>query len=171
MLIGIVAMTESGLIGEGEGLPWHIPDDLKFFQSLTLGETLVCGRKTWEGMPKLKGRDFILYTRDKDFNPEDPSVKLVHDSSDIVSLAYSDERYYLIGGAHMFKTFGSLCQYFYVTEIEEDSLEDVSGDVYFPVEVIERKFKLVEENLHEDEKSGARLRFKYYRKKENLHET
>lgn len=167
MLIGVLAMTESGLIGKGDGLPWHIPDDLKHFKALTLGKTLVCGRKTWEGLPHLEGRDFIVYTRDEDYDPQQEGVKVISSSDDIVAMAFAPETYYLIGGAHMYNSFGHLCEYFYITEIQENSLEDVEGNAYFETSILDEKFVLLESTPHEDEYSGAMLNFKMYEKKEN----
>lgn len=57
----------NGIIGDGETMLWHLPEDLKHFQQLTLGGTVVMGRKTWDSLPAkfrpLPGRDNVVITR------------------------------------------------------------------------------------------------------------
>lgn len=164
MLIGVVAMTESGLIGKGDGLPWHIPDDLKFFRKLTEGKTLVAGRNTWENMPRLENRKFILYTRNQDLEQND-MVKTVGTVEEIVNLAFAKEEYYLIGGAFMFKIFGHLCNYFYVTKVLEDEYTSFTGEVYFPMKILLANYTLISTVPHEDESTGIDLVFELYENK------
>ena len=52
MLIALWAQDKNGLIGENGTLPWHLPNDLKFFKEQTTGNSLIMGRKTFEGMKK-----------------------------------------------------------------------------------------------------------------------
>ena len=63
----ILARAANGVIGKGGGIPWHISDDLQRFKALTLGKTIVMGRKTWDSLPKkpLPGRRNIVVTRDE----------------------------------------------------------------------------------------------------------
>ena len=164
MLIGIVAMTESGLIGKGDGLPWHIPDDLKFFRKLTEGKTLVAGRNTWENMPRLENRKFVLYTRSLDLEQTE-NLRSVSTVEEIVDLAFAKEEYYLIGGAFMFKIFGHLCNYFYVTKVFEDEYTAFSGDVYFPMKTLLANYTLVSAVPHRDESTGIDLAFELYENK------
>ena len=164
MLIGIVAMTESGLIGKGNGLPWHIPDDFKFFRKLTEGKTLVAGRKTWEGMPRLENRKFVLYTRSLDLE-ETENLRSVSTVEEIVNLAFAKEEYYLIGGAFMFKIFGHLCNYFYVTKVLEDEYTSFTGDVYFPMKILLANYTLISTVPHRDESTGIDLVFELYENK------
>ena len=62
----ILARAANGVIGKGGGIPWHISDDLQRFKALTMGKTIVMGRKTWDSLPKkpLPGRRNIVVTRD-----------------------------------------------------------------------------------------------------------
>lgn len=161
MLIGVVAITENGLMGKGDGLPWHIPDDLMFFRNLTQGKTLIAGKKTWENMPRLENRDFIVYTRDYTLE-QTKHFKTVHTTEEIVELAFSNKDYYLIGGAHVFKIFGHLCNYFYVTKILEDEYTTFEGDVYFPMKVLKDNYELMSSVPHTDETTGVNLIFELY---------
>jgi dihydrofolate reductase len=67
-MTAVVAMAENRVIGDGEGLIWHIPDDLKRVKTLTMGCPLIMGRKTWDSIGRpLPGRASIVMTRDADW--------------------------------------------------------------------------------------------------------
>ncbi|MCT1452591.1 dihydrofolate reductase [Corynebacterium sp. p3-SID1145] len=51
MLGAIWAQSLDGVIGDGTGMPWHLPEDLKHFKETTLGSPVVMGRRTWESLP------------------------------------------------------------------------------------------------------------------------
>ena len=67
-MTAVVAMAENRVIGDGKGLIWHIPDDLKRVKTLTMGCPLIMGRKTWNSIGRpLPGRASIVMTRDADW--------------------------------------------------------------------------------------------------------
>jgi dihydrofolate reductase len=67
-LVGVVAIADNGVIGQGKGLPWHISADLKRFRALTMGKPLIMGRKTFASLGRpLPGRETIVVTRDETF--------------------------------------------------------------------------------------------------------
>ena len=67
-MTAVVAMAENRVIGDGKGLIWHIPDDLKRVKTLTMGCPLIMGRKTWDSIGRpLRGRASIVMTRDADW--------------------------------------------------------------------------------------------------------
>ena len=67
-MTAVVAMAENRVIGDGTGLIWHIPDDLKRVKTLTMGCPLIMGRKTWDSIGRpLPGRASIVMTRDADW--------------------------------------------------------------------------------------------------------
>lgn len=162
MLIGIVAMTKDGLIGKGNGLPWHIPADLRFFKEVTDGSSLIVGRATYEGLPNFgKDRSMIVFTSQSDYKVKRIQDLAVTSIQEIVDLAFSPDKYFLIGGVMMYKLFSHMCKYFYITTIEESS-NDYEGDKYFPLEVITNDFKLLQNTLVQDIESGDLLSFKLY---------
>ena len=70
-MTAVVAMAENRVIGDGKGLIWHIPDDLKRVKTLTMGCPLIMGRKTWDSIGRpLPGRASIVMTRDADWAAE-----------------------------------------------------------------------------------------------------
>ncbi len=67
-MTAVVAMAENRLIGDGKGLIWHVPDDLKRVKTLTMGCPLIMGRKTWDSIGRpLPGRASIVMTRNADW--------------------------------------------------------------------------------------------------------
>jgi dihydrofolate reductase len=66
----ILAVTKSYGLGKDNKLPWNVPSDFKHFKETTWGRTLVVGKKTFEGMPKLKGRHFIVVSKDNPIRKE-----------------------------------------------------------------------------------------------------
>ena len=67
-MTAVVAMAKNRVIGDGNGLIWHIPDDLKRVKKLTMGCPLIMGRKTWDSIGRpLPGRASIVMTRDADW--------------------------------------------------------------------------------------------------------
>src|SRR4051812_16239569 len=66
----VAAIAENGVIGDGRGVPWHLPSDLKHFRGVTMGKPLLMGRKTFESIGRaLPGRETIVVTRDRAFDP------------------------------------------------------------------------------------------------------
>src|SRR6202035_1848749 len=73
----VVAMADNGVIGRGGGLPWHLPDDLKYFKVVTLGKPVLMGRGTFESIGKpLPGRRNLVLSRAAAASA--PGVEYVH---------------------------------------------------------------------------------------------
>ena len=71
-IVLVVAIADNGVIGSNGAIPWHIPEDLKRFKALTMGHTIVMGRKTWDSLPRkpLPGRVNVVVTRQLDWKAE-----------------------------------------------------------------------------------------------------
>ena len=70
-MIAVVAMSENRVIGDGKGLIWHIPSDLKRVKTLTMACPLIMGRKTWDSIGRpLPGRASIVMTRDRSWSAD-----------------------------------------------------------------------------------------------------
>ena len=102
-MIGLIwAQARGGVIGDGGGIPWHIPEDMKFFRETTAGATVVMGRKTWDSLPSrfrpLPGRTNIVVTRDRAWQPDGaPGVLVQHD------LTLPDGDVWVIGGGEIYR--------------------------------------------------------------------
>ena len=85
-LVAVVAMARNRVIGDGEKLLWHLPDDLKRVKSLTMGRPLIMGRRTYESIGRpLPGRANIVLTRQPDYSPEGAMV--AHDDGTALAMA------------------------------------------------------------------------------------
>ena len=71
-IVLVLAVAENGVIGKNGDIPWRISDDMKRFKALTMGHTVVMGRKTWDSLPKkpLPGRVNVVVTHQKDWHAE-----------------------------------------------------------------------------------------------------
>jgi dihydrofolate reductase len=127
MITLIVAAADNGVIGRDNALPWHLPDDLKRFKSLTLGKPVVMGRKTFESIGKpLPGRQNIVVTRDTNYRRE--GVTVVHDVDETVAAATGAPEIMVIGGAELFRLFLPRATRIHLTRVHAD----VTGDVMWP---------------------------------------
>lgn len=124
----ITAMTTEGVIGRAGKLPWHIPEELKYFKAMTLNKPIVMGRKTFESMGSrpLANRLNIILTRESVF--ECSGCLVVHSVEEVLEQCNPDEEIMIIGGADIYKQFLPLASQLYITIIHGT----YEGDTYFP---------------------------------------
>lgn len=126
-LTGIVAMTPERVIGKDGDLPWHIPDDLKFFKKHTTGHPILMGRKTFESIGKpLPKRENIVLTTDSAWHHE--GVAVIHNPNDIKDHRLIDQQIFIIGGAQVYQVFMPMMSDLVITHVKES----YKGDTYFP---------------------------------------
>jgi dihydrofolate reductase len=121
----IAAMDKNRAISRAGALPWHLPDDLKHFKALTLGKTVLMGRKTFQsiGRPLPKRRNVVL-TKDPSFGAE--GVEVVHSLDDALLL---DEEIMVIGGGEVYALFLPLATHLHLTLVDT-AIPD--ADTFFP---------------------------------------
>ena len=73
-VVAIAAVADNGVIGSGQEMLWHISADFRRFKAVTMGHTLVFGRRTFEQVGKLPGRRHIICTRDPHWSHEGVDV-------------------------------------------------------------------------------------------------
>ena len=127
----IVAMAANGMIGKDNALPWHIPEDLKWFKRNTLGKPVIMGRKTWDSIGRpLPKRPNVVVTRQTDWSVE--GVHVAHSLAEALTLAEAlapeADEVMVIGGNALFAEALPACARLYITEIARDYV----GDVSFP---------------------------------------
>lgn len=130
----VVAMARNRVIGRGNALPWHLPEDLRHFRALTLGKPVVMGRRTFDSIGRpLPGRANIVISRQP--APRLPEgVLLARSVPDALLLAHElaaragRDECMVIGGAEIYRQCLPLAQRIHLTLIERD----VDGDVRFP---------------------------------------
>ena len=82
----MVAVAENEVIGRDNGLPWHLPEDLRYFRRITMGRPIVMGRKTFESIGRpLPGRTNIVVSRNNTFTP--PHVSTVTSVAEALAMA------------------------------------------------------------------------------------
>jgi dihydrofolate reductase len=128
MISFIVAMDKNGAIGNKNNLPWHLPEDLKFFKRVTLGHPIAMGRKTHESIGRpLPGRKNIIITRNPDFQSEGCTV--FYSVPDFVAYCgQMEEEVFVIGGAEIFKEIFPFANRLYITQIHHEFV----ADTFFP---------------------------------------
>lgn len=131
----IVAAAKNGVIGCNNQLPWHLPQDLKYFKAVTLGKPVIMGRKTYESIGKpLPGRTNIVVTRSKEWSAVDGVVvtnsfeQALSEAQKISAdgLLASDE-VMVIGGAEIYRSALQFVDRIYLTRV---ALEP-EGDAFF----------------------------------------
>lgn len=141
-LSAIVAMAANRVIGANNQLPWRLPADLARFKRLTMGHTLLVGRKTYESIGRpLPGRTFVVVTRQRGYAPA--GVKVAHTVDEALALAQGDDEVFVAGGAEIYAQTMDRLNRLYLTRIERD----FPGDTYFP-QVDLSGWKLVEQEHH-----------------------
>lgn len=120
MLISLIAaVSENGVIGKDNKLPWHLPADLQFFKKTTLGHPIIMGRKNFESIGRaLPGRTNIILTRNKNFQAAENCIKAgsLQESFEIAKETKTDECF-VIGGAEIYKEALPFCQKLYITRV------------------------------------------------------
>lgn len=161
MLSLIVATTEEGVIGKEGTLAWRIPKDLQYFKKVTMGKTMVMGRKTFESLPgMLPGRKHVVLTRNRDLSfPE--GVEVLHDLEEVLKYRDLSEEVMIIGGGELFQYFVPYCEKLYITYVKKE----FQGDTYFPLDKL-TDFVEIHSETALDEHSGIELDFTVYQKKE-----
>ncbi len=123
----IAAMAENRVIGLGNALPWHLPEDLKRFKRLTTGHTVIMGRRNYESIGRpLPGRRNIVVTRRTGY--EAPGCVVVHSLDEALLAAGNDPEVFVIGGAELYTQLLPRTQRLYLTLVHAT----VPGDTYFP---------------------------------------
>jgi dihydrofolate reductase len=135
-LAAIVAMASNRVIGRDGALPWHYPEDLKFFKRTTLGHPILMGRATFESIGRpLPGRQNIVLS--STLAPA-PGITVLRDLSDLPSACPGAEKIFVIGGARLYQALLPRCDELFLTHINEPH----SGDVSLPP--FEHLFELAE---------------------------
>ena len=149
----IWAQSTSGVIGRDGGIPWWVPEDLARFKDLTMGHTVVMGRRTWDSLPPrmrpLPGRRNVVITRNPDYRADGAEVRSAIDQ------AFGDQPTWVIGGAeiyHLALPAATRCE---ITEVEIDlRLQD--DDALAPV--LDESWVGTSTPWH-DSSSGLRYRY------------
>ena len=124
----IAAMSLNRVIGTGNKIPWHLPEDFKWFKQMTTGQVVVMGRKTFESIGKpLPNRTTIVLSRT---HFQHPGVLTISDLNqiDLTNPAIADREVFICGGAQVYAQALPRCTDLYLTLVKRV----VDGDTFFP---------------------------------------
>jgi dihydrofolate reductase len=144
-LKAIAAMSMNRVIGAGSRIPWHLPEDFKWFKKMTMGQVVVMGRKTFESIGKpLPGRITLVLTRSIEPIPD---VKTISDLGqlDVAPSIWPGREIFICGGAEVYRLALPFCSDLYLTLVKRV----VEGDAFFPE--FEGRFVLEKEILDCDD--------------------
>jgi len=124
----IVAMSENRVIGVANGLPWHLPAELRHFRALTMGHPIIMGRRTHESIGRvLPGRRNIVVTRNRQYASN--GVEVTHSLTEAIERCSDTSEVFVIGGAELYNETIDKADRIYLTLVHT-SIE--GGDTYFP---------------------------------------
>jgi dihydrofolate reductase len=126
----VAAVARNGVIGVDGGLPWHLPDDLRRFKSLTMGHVLVMGRRTYESIGRpLPGRTTVVVTRNAGWDPGSEDVLVATGLDEAIGAAKAiDDEVFVVGGAQVYADALPLADLLELTLVDDEP----DGDTIFP---------------------------------------
>ncbi len=144
MIVSVIAaIGKNYQLGLNGKMPWHHPEDLKYFKKITMNHHLIMGRKTYEsiGFP-LPNRKSVILTKDISYSPanvnENVSVATSVEQALNFARARGDEEVFFAGGSEIYKLGIDLADRIYLTRVEYDGI----ADIYFPI-IDFKQFKIV----------------------------
>jgi len=154
----IVAISENNVIGNGLKIPWRAKGEQKIFKNLTMGSTLIMGRKTFESIGKpLPGRNTIIVTRQKDYKQEGCMVGNTFDEALSLAVASDcDGEIFIAGGAQIYDLSIGCATDLHLTTIHTE----VEGDIFFPTFNL-NQFELCDEKFYE---SNINYTYRHYKR-------
>jgi len=128
-LSAIVVIAEDGAIGKNNDLLCHLPADLKHFKEITMGHSIIMGRRTFESLPKgaLPGRENIVVSRSSDFQVEGALV--CHSVEDALKQASMPGEKFVIGGAQLYASTINMVDTLHLTALHA---RFEGADTFFP---------------------------------------
>lgn len=156
MLSAIVCMDNFGGIGKDGDLLYKIPEDMKRFKEITMGHSVIMGRKTWNsiGNKPLKSRNNIILSTTLNYAVEpinedngyatDVNVLKKMTKEEIKFIAEMPTKYFAIGGESIYKMFLPHCEKVYATIVNLGGRSISTADVFFPIEYLLNNFDEIE---------------------------
>ncbi|MEH6348042.1 MAG: type 3 dihydrofolate reductase [Bermanella sp.] len=132
-IVLIAAFAQNRVVGINNTLPWHLPEDLKYFKRTTTGKAIIMGRKTYDSIGRpLPNRTNIVISRNTELNVEGvkvvDSLQAAIDLAKEVNLINGVEEIMVIGGASIYEEALPQADRLYITHVQAE----VAGDAYFP---------------------------------------
>lgn len=122
----IAAVGRNGVIGDGQAMPWHLSEDLRYFKRTTMGHPMVMGRRTFDSMGALPGRRSVVVTRQRDWSH--PGVDVAHSLPEALDLVSDAAEVFVVGGGEVYRLAMPYASRLLVTEVDQSP----EGSVTFP---------------------------------------
>ena len=153
----LVAMAKNRVIGANGGIPWHLPNELKLFKSLTMGHHIMMGRKTYESIDRLlPGRTTVIVTRQRDYRVDGAIV--AHSVPEALEACRADDEIFVIGGADLFRETLPVAERLYLTVVDAEP----EGDTFMPELDLSAWRESSSQAFPADEKHAHAYRFSVY---------
>ncbi len=155
----IVALDRNRGIGQGNAMPWHLPDDFKHFKALTLGKPILMGRKTAESIGRvLPGRTNLVLTRSGQVPFEGMRAVASLDEAKAIAEGEGASELCIIGGGEIFHQLLDQASDLYLTWVDAE----IPADTHFP-EVDMQDWREVSSEPHPaDERHAYAFRFAHH---------
>jgi dihydrofolate reductase len=162
----IAAFSQNLVVGINNSLPWHLPEDLKYFKRTTLGKAIIMGRKTYESIGRpLPNRTNIVVSRNPDFSADGvvsvTSLEEAIKHAENVNMINGVEEVMIIGGAAIYQASLPMADRLYLTHVHAN----VEGDAYFPKVDFQQWEEVGREDFDKDESNPYDYSFSVYHKK------
>ena len=136
-------MAKNRVIGADGRIPWHLPNELQLFKSVTMGHHIIMGRKTYESINRLlPGRTTVIVTRQKDYVI--PGAKIAHTLDEAVALCAGDSEIFVIGGGELYRAAMPKADRIYLTVVDAEP----TGDTQMP------EFDATQWHVHSTQRFG-----------------
>ncbi|MDM9630517.1 dihydrofolate reductase [Robiginitalea aurantiaca] len=143
-LILIAAVGESNELGKNGDLPWHLPDDFKYFKETTTGHPMIMGRKTFDTFPRpLPNRQHVIISRNKAYTVTHKNCMVVHSLDAALDAVSESEQVFVIGGGEIYKQALPLATRIELTRVHGT----FEADTYFP-QIDSEKWVQVRSTFH-----------------------
>lgn len=156
----IVASAENNAIGINNQMPWHLPNDFKYFKRNTMAHSVLMGRKTFDAIGKpLPDRRNIVITRNANFQGED--IDVANSIQEALLYCRDEREVFIIGGANIYQQALPLANKVLLTRVHTH----IEGDAFFP-ELPAEEWELVSADPHQaDDRHVFNYTFEVYTRK------
>lgn len=129
----IVAQAKNRVIGVNNKLPWHLPEDLRYFKQVTMAKPIIMGRNTYESIGRpLPGRTNIVISRQESYAPNGvkvvSSLEAAIEMAESIALIDGAAEAMVIGGGQIYAQALEKADRLYLTEVDAE----IEGDAWFP---------------------------------------
>lgn len=161
----IAATCRSGAIGKSGNLIHNVKEDLQFFRRLTIGHTVIVGRKTYESIPnRLMGRRVIVITSNKNYHCDIRDDIIIAENFDqAIAIAKDEEEVFIIGGTQVYRSAMKMADKIYLTLFNDFC----GGDAFFPSIYWNSEWKVVDQTDFCNSNGLEYQRFVLLREKNN----